>query len=63
MIRVRASLLRTFSTRCCVAGEEDIGTFDGSDVGQGVDKDNFVEFDSYAIARFSASSTSTSSSL
>jgi hypothetical protein len=63
MIRVRASLLRTSLTWCCVVGEEDIGTFDASDVGQGVDKDTFVEFDSYAIARFSASSTSMSSSL
>jgi hypothetical protein len=63
MIRVRASLPRTSSTRFCVVGREDLGTFDGLSVGSGVDKDTFVELNSYAIARFSATSTSTSSSL
>lgn len=62
MIRVRASLLRTSLTRSCVTGEEDIGTFDGMSLGQGVGKDTFVEFDSYATAHFFAPSTSTSSS-
>lgn len=29
-----------------------MGTFDGMSVDQGVGKDTFVEFDSYAIAHF-----------